>query len=105
LFVHLDPSKPGRAPYLRPWSWDAVEAARDRVTSLVGRLRASMEQGVFLRLPHERGRDNRSGLCRGCPSPALCRAWREEESLRHMREERLRSLHAARKIDRLGGTS
>ncbi len=101
-FVHLDPSEPGGSPGLRSWRWERVSEDRDRLGGLVDNLAAAMREGVFLRSPHEKGQD-RDGLCRGCPSPEVCRAWREEEARRLSGEERMIPLHAARRMDELGG--
>lgn len=103
VFIHLDPSRPGRDPYLRAWEGERVASARGRLERLVQHLCESMRAGIFFRYPHPRGEDNRTGLCRGCPSPDLCRAWREEEALRHVEEDLLIRLHAARRMEKMEG--
>jgi hypothetical protein len=76
---------------------------REKLGRLVGLLLESMRAGVFTRLPHRERTDQETGLCGLCPAPSICRAWRIEESRRHMEDELLHALHAARRIGGLEG--
>ncbi len=101
-FVHLDPRAPRRDPKIVPWPAGLIGPGRGRIADMIDDLLASIEQGVFLRLPHEHGSDSRTGLCTGCPTPSICRAWRIEESARHLRSDLLYPLNRVRRIGGIG---
>ena len=98
VFFHLRPGVPGRGPTITEWTIELVKSGKGELGRLLDALLGSLESGVFIRLPHDKRRDDRTGLCRDCPSPTICRAWRLEESRRHLQSDRLLSLNVARKI-------
>lgn len=102
-FVHLDPDRPDEGS--RPYAWpaDLIESGRRVLDYLLSTLLESIESGVFLRLPHRDATDDRTDLCKGCPTPTICRTWRLEESVRHSGSDLLKSLNAIRKIRSIPG--
>jgi hypothetical protein len=103
VFIHLEPDRPEGPPGAVEWPLAEVRKGQAGLESLVLALLESMEQGVFTRLPHEDRTESRSGLCSWCPTPTICRSWREEESVRHLSDELLIALNRARSIDRVSG--
>jgi|GEM_PF-1774531 len=96
IFLQLDPKAAAGAPKVIPWPEETVLSHREVILGLVADIVDSIEGGLFLRLPHEQGTDSQSGLCRGCPTPTICRGWPDEESLRYLRHERLAALNRVR---------
>ncbi|MFC1499798.1 PD-(D/E)XK nuclease family protein [Candidatus Zixiibacteriota bacterium] len=99
IFLHLKPDRPEGPPGVIDWPAKAIPAARESLDRLVDELLQSMEQGVFVKLPHEKRTDGQTGLCSGCPTPTICRAWRMEESIRHLEDDLLKPLNMLRSID------
>jgi hypothetical protein len=86
-----------------PISAALLSGGEAHLLTLVDLLTEGMEKGVYVRWPHPKEADNRSGLCKGCPTPAICRGWPEAETLRFADHEKMRLLHIARAIDALEG--
>jgi len=97
-FFHLRGDQPDRGPVVLTWPEELMELSKEKLDRLLGALLASIETGVFLRLPHDKRKDNRTGLCSNCPTPTICRTWRLEEARRYVEADRMRSLHLARRI-------
>ncbi len=96
VFLQLDPRTPRGDPKAVTWPGTLIGPGETRLGVLIDDLIASIESGVFLRLPHEKGTDSRTGLCTGCPTPSICRAWHIAESVRHLRHDRLHPLNRVR---------
>ncbi len=103
LFLHLRPDRPESPPNAIAWPVEAIAEAQVDLDRLLADLLHSIEQGVFVRLPHDDRTDNQTGLCTGCPTPAICRAWRLEESNRHRKSDLLKPLNTLRSIDHVAG--
>jgi len=99
VFLHLRPDRPEGPPVPVIWPIESVTGGRRDLDRLVVSLLDSMGQGVFMRLPHDERRDSRTGLCAWCPTPTICRGWREEESLRHYSDELLAPLNMVRSME------
>lgn len=102
-FFHLRGDQPDRGPVVLTWPEELMELGKEKLDRLMGALLASIEAGVFLRLPHDKRMDNRTGLCSNCPTPTICRTWRLEEARRHAEADRLHSLHLVRRIGPIVG--
>ena len=103
ILLQLPISSSGKGPHITSWEQSAEVTGREETERLLDQLLMSIESGVFTRLPHEKRRDSRTGLCAGCPTPSICRAWRTQESQRHLESDELQPLNAARKIGGRGG--
>lgn len=103
LFLHIRPDRPEGPPGVIAWPVESVAEARESLDRLLTELLHSIEQGVFVRLPHRDRTESQTGLCAGCPTPTICRAWRLEESVRHRESDLLKSLNTMRSIDRVAG--
>ena len=102
ILLRLPLSVSGQGPHITSWPQQVMEAGREEVEKLVDQLLNSIESGVFTRLPHDKASDSRTDLCKGCPTPPICRAWRIQESQRHRKSDELRPLNVARKIGVIG---
>ncbi len=105
ILLRLPLSASGHGPHITSWPQQVMDAGRKEVERLVNQLLTSIESGVFTRLPHDRATDSRTDLCKGCPTPSICRAWRIQESQRHLKSDELLPLNVARKIGVTGGQS
>lgn len=98
VLLHLPVGDPDRSPLSVEVDAGLVERSNKALKTLIDALLNAVESGVFLRLPHERRLDSQTGLCRGCPSPTVCRSWNLRESYRLVENPELKPLHVARRI-------
>lgn len=103
IMLQLPISSSGKGPHITSWEQSAEVTGREETEKLLDQLLRSIESGVFARLPHEKRRDSRTGLCTGCPTPSICRTWWTQESQRHLESDELLPLNVARKIGGRGG--
>jgi RecB family exonuclease len=101
VLLHLPAGTPDRSPRVVEAESAHIEQSSEALTTLIDSLLRAVEAGVFLRLPNDRRLDSQTGLCRGCPSPTVCRSWNLRESHRLVENPELKPLHIARRI---GGT-
>jgi RecB family exonuclease len=105
VLLHIPAGDPDRTPHSVEADAGLVERSTEALESLIDTLLNAIESGVFLRLPNDRRLDSQTGLCRGCPSPTVCRSWNLTESHRLVENPELKPLHIARRIGGVAGES